>query len=211
MAKYTGSKAKLSRRVGRNLFLKGSRSFSSKDDYTKKPYKPGMHGKNKKFVKASAFSIVNKEKQAIKYTYGLMEKQFANIFKKAFKAKGDTGKIALQMLERRLDNVVLEAGLANSRYQARQLVNHGHITVNDRKVNIPSFVVSQGDTVAVKENKLKKPFWQNFQLEIKKQPPSWIDASQKFKAKIITLPLEEDLPKQFNLNVVVEYYSRKVG
>ncbi len=211
MARYLKSKTKLSKRVGRNLFLKGARSFSAKDDYSKRPYKAGMHGKNLQKGRISEYGKQLLEKQAIRFTYGLMERQLANMFKKAFAKRGDTGKIVLNQLERRLDNVVYKAGFANSRAQARQLVNHGHFTVNNVPVNIPSFVVKTGDVIRVKENKQKKNFWKNFQLEVPQETVAWISSNlSKKEFKIVNEPLDEDLPKDFNIQSVVEYYSRKV-
>jgi small subunit ribosomal protein S4 len=206
------AKAKLSRRVGRNLFLKGARSFSSKDDYSKRPFKPTKGGGRKPSSNSSSeYSKQLLEKQSIKYTYGIMEKQLINVFKKAFKQEGDTGNIALTMLEKRLDNVVYRAGLSNSRSQARQLVNHGHFLVNGKKVNIPSYQIKSGDIVEVKENKAKNAFWTNFQLEVPNESPSWLDSSSKQKIKILNLPIKEDLPQDFNISSVVEYYSNKVA
>jgi small subunit ribosomal protein S4 len=210
MARYTLSKTKLSRRVGRNLYLKGPRSYSAKDDFSKKNYKPGEHGKNR-LAKQSEYAKQLTEKQAIRYTYGLMEKQLANIFKKAFKQTGDTGKIALSILERRLDNVIYKAGLANSRSQARQLVNHGHFMVNGRKVNIPSFSVSASDQISINTSKLKSKFWTEFQLLVPSGVPSWMDTSKKNEIKIINLPIDTDLPNDFRIGAVVEFYSRKVA
>jgi small subunit ribosomal protein S4 len=209
MARYTRSKTKLSRRIGKNLFLKGARSFSAKDDFSKKPYFPGEHGR--KFKRLSEYGKQLAEKQTIRFTYGLMEKQLANLFKRAFAQDADTGKIVLGFLERRLDNVIYRAGLANSRSQARQLVNHGHFTVNGRKVNIPSYLVHEGDQIEIKENKKNKAFWKNFQLEVPRESPSWLDTGKDKKIKVINLPIDEDFPKDFNVNAVVEYYSRKVG
>lgn len=210
MARYTGSKVKRSKRVQKNLFNKGARSFSAKDDYTKRPYKPGQHGNARRFGRTSEYGKQLLQKQIIRFTYGLMERQLANLFKKAFKQQGNTGIAVLSTLERRLDNVVYKGGMANSRDQARQLVNHGHFLVNGTKVNIPSFTVKKGDIITVKENKIKKPFWQNFQLTVPNESPSWIDSSKKNTLKIINLPLEEDLPKDIEIGAVVEYYSRKV-
>jgi small subunit ribosomal protein S4 len=210
MARYTGSKTKLSRRIGKNLFLKGARSFSAKDDFSKRPYKPGEHGKAR-FARLSEYGKQLAEKQAIRYTYGLLEKQLGNLFKKAFTQTGDTGKIALGWLERRLDNVVYRGGLANSRSQARQLVNHGHFTVNGVKVDIPSFQVKVGDVITVKENKKQSAFWQSFELQVPKEAPTWLDSSKKHEIKVINLPLDEDLPQEFKIAAVVEYYSRKVA
>jgi small subunit ribosomal protein S4 len=210
MARHTISKTKLSKRIGRNLFNKGARSFSAKDDFTKRPYKAGEHGPNQKFARTSEYGKQLLEKQAIKFTYGIQERQLANIFKKAFKQTGDTANIVLTTLERRLDNVVYKSGLANSRDQARQLVNHKHFKVNGVSVDIPSFMVKVGDIVTIKESKTSKPFWTNFKLEVPNTVPAWIDASKTRTIKIINLPLNEDLPVEFKLGAVVEYYSRKV-
>jgi small subunit ribosomal protein S4 len=211
MSRYTGSKTKLSKRVGRNLFLKGARSFSSKDDFAKRPYKAGQHGGgNRRPGRTSEFGRQLLEKQAIRFTYGLTEKQLGNLFKKAFRQTGDTGKIVLSLLERRLDNVIYKAGLANSRSQARQLVNHGHFTVNNQTTDIPSFVVKVGDVIKVKANKITKPFWQNFKLEVPNDVPAWLDTSKKHEIKVINTPLDEELPQDFKIGAVVEYYSRKV-
>jgi small subunit ribosomal protein S4 len=209
MARITTSKVKLSKRIGRNLFNKGSRSFSPKDDFSKRPNKPGMNG-NKRFARTSEFARQLLQKQSLKYTYGLMEKQMGNVFKKAFKITGDTGKISLSTLERRLDNVIYRGGMANSRNQARQLVNHGHFLINGKAVNIPSISVKVGDLITIKENKNKKAFWQNFKLEVPNESPTWLDTSKKNQIKIINLPLDEDLPKDIEIGAVVEYYSRKV-
>lgn len=210
MARYTGSKTKLSRRIGRNLFLKGVRSFSAKDDFTKHPYRAGMQGK-KRFTRTSEYGKQLLEKQALRFTYGLLEKQLGNLFKKAFKTPGDTGKIALTWLERRLDNVVYRGGLANSRSQARQLVNHGHLLVNGVRVDIPSYQVKVGDHITVASNKQNNPFWQNFQLQVPSESPSWLDTSKSKEVKVINLPIDEDLPQEFKIAAVVEYYSRKVA
>jgi small subunit ribosomal protein S4 len=211
MARYTGSRTKLSKRVGKNLFLKGARSYSAKDDFSKKPtQRPGVHGA-KRVRKVSEYGKQLVEKQILKYSYGLLEKQLANIFKKAFRKKGDTAINALIALESRLDNVVFRSGLANSRAQARQLVAHGHFTVDGQKVNIPSFTVKAGETIAVKDNKLKNPFWTAFKLEVPNQVPTWLDASNKNQIKVLNTPLEADLPPDFKLPYIVEYYSRKVA
>jgi small subunit ribosomal protein S4 len=209
MSRYTGSKTKLSRKVGRNLFNKGARSYSAKDNYTKKSYRPGVHGK--KMRKLSEYGKQLQEKQILKLTYGLQEKQLANIFKKAFKKKGDTAIVALTALETRLDNVVYKAGLADSRSQARQLVAHGHFTVDGVKVNIPSFQVKTGEVIAVKANKIKKPFWVNFKLGVPNDVPTWLDASKANQVKVLNMPISTDLPQDFKLPYIVEYYSRKVA
>jgi len=210
MARYTKSRTKLSRRIGRNLFLKGERSFSSKDDYSRKPFLGGK----KKFKRTSSQSNFSKqllEKQAIKYTYGILEKQLANVFKKSFKKKGDTASLALEALERRLDNVLYRGGLANSRSQARQLVNHGHFLVNGIKTNIPSFQVKKGDKIRVKNNKTKSNFWKEFKLQVPFESTNWINKVSDFELQIVSIPLADDLPKEFNMPSVVEFYSNKVA
>jgi small subunit ribosomal protein S4 len=210
MARYTGSKTKLSKRVGRNLFLKGARSYSAKDDYARSLTK-SVRGKGKRPSRVSEYGKQLLEKQALRFTYGVMEKQMGNIFKKAFSQTGDTGKIALTTLERRLDNVVFKAGMANSRSQARQLVNHGHFSVNGVPTDIPSYTVKVGDEVTIKGNKVKKAFWENFKLEVPNDVPAWLDTSKKRVIKVINLPLETDLPQDFRIESIVEYYSRKVA
>lgn len=210
MARYTAGKTKLSKRIGRNLFLKGARSFSPKDDYAKRPYPAGEHGKGK-FSKVSEFGKQLLEKQAIKFTYGILEKQLTNLFKKASKTSTDTGKTVLTFLERRLDNVVYRGGLANSRGQARQMVNHGQFLVNGKKVDIPSFMVSAADVITVSLKKSKSPFWTNFKLEVPNESPAWLDGTKSMQIRVVNLPLETDLPQDFKIAPVVEYYSRKVG
>ena len=210
MARYTGPRTKLSKKVGKNLFLKGSRSFSAKDDFTRRPGKSGVHG-TKKFKKVSEYGKQLIEKQILKFSYGIQEKQLSNVFKKAFKKQGDTAQNALMDLERRLDNVIYKAGLADSRAQARQLVTHGSFQVNGKNVNIPSYKVVAGEVIEVKKNKQANGFWSNFKLSVPNTVPTWIDASSKFTVKILNLPLETDLPKEFKLPYIVELYSRKVA
>jgi small subunit ribosomal protein S4 len=210
MSRYLKGKTKLSKRVKRNLFLKGARSFSAKDDFSKRPQRSGVHGK--KFAKKlSNYGTQLLEKQAIRFTYGITERQLGNLFKKAFAKKGDTGLYVISNLERRLDNVVYKGGLANSRSQSRQLVSHGHFLVNGQKVNIPSYIVKAEDIISVKPNKLENAFWTNFKLEVPKDKAPWINAVKANTLQVINLPLDADLPQDFNLSAVVEYYSRKVA
>jgi len=209
MARYTGSKTKLSRRVSRNLFLKGARSFSPKDDYSRRPFINAKRGRRPRSL--SEYGKQLKEKQALKFSYGLLEKQMSNVFKKSFKRKGDTGANALTMLEMRLDNVIYKSGLANSRYQARQLVNHSHFLVNNKKASIPSFLLKPGDVIKVKESKLKKSFWQNFSLEVPGDVPTWLEKKNNYEIKVLNNPIKDDLPIEFNIASIVEYYSNKVA
>jgi small subunit ribosomal protein S4 len=207
--RITTSKTKKSRRIGRNLFLKGARSFSAKDDFSKRPFKPGVHGNARGFAKNSEYSKQLTEKQALKFVYGLNERQMTNVFKKALNAKGDTGVILMQSLEKRLDNVVYRAGMSNSRAQARQLVSHGSFEVNGTKVDIPSFLVKTGDVITLKPAKAKNTFWTNFKLEVPNEIVAWISHSNQ-TIKVLNEPLSEDLPKDFNIAYIVEYYSRRV-
>jgi len=154
MSRYVGPACKLCRREGQKLFLKGSRCFTEKCAFDRKGYPPGQHG-NRRRMKMSNYGLQLREKQKVRRIYGLMEKQFRIYYKKAAKKAGVTGHIMLQMLERRLDNVVFRLGLAPSRRAARQFVKHGHFLVNDRKVSIPSFLVSVGDTITVREKSQK--------------------------------------------------------
>ena len=210
MSRFIGSKTQLSKRVGRNLFLKGARSFSAKDDYSKKPQKPGVHGGGKSFAKISEYSKQLTEKQALRFTYGLTEKQLANTFKRAFKAKDETGYGLFSLLERRLDNVVYRAGLANSRAQARQLVNHGHFLLNGIRASIPSMLVSAADKIEVKPAKAKNAFWTNFQLEVPNEQSAWLSKKDR-TINVINEPTADDLPKEFNPGYIIEYYSRRVN
>jgi small subunit ribosomal protein S4 len=211
MARYIASRTKLSTRVGRNLFLKGARSFSAKDDYSKRPFKRSSSASKKRPASLSEFGKQLVEKQALKFSYGLQEKQLANIFKFAFSRNQDTGFLALSMLERRLDNVIYRGGMANSRAQARQLVSHGQFYVNGKPVNIPSFIVSPGDQITIKTNKVNSIFWKNFQLEVPNEAPAWLDKSTAKQIRVLNLPIETDLPQDFNMPYIVEFYSRKVS
>lgn len=210
MSRIYKAKTKLSKRVGRNLFLKGARSYSAKDDYAKRPQKPGQHGANKKFARESNYAKQLTEKQALKYTYGLTEKQLTRVFKQAFHAKDETGYALFALLERRLDNVIYKAGLANSRAQARQLVNHGHFTVNGVRADIPSMLVNAGDEIKIKENKLKAKFWENFTLEVPNEQSAWLSKTGKV-ISVLNEPTADDLPKDFNPGYIIEYYSRRVN
>ncbi|GAB4144098.1 MAG: 30S ribosomal protein S4 [Patescibacteria group bacterium] len=210
MARFTGSKEKMSRKVGRNLFPKGGRSFSAKAASNRRPYKPGAHGKaGGPPAKMSEFGKQLLEKQLIKSVYGLLEKQFYRVFQKALKKKGDTAQNLLTLLESRLDNVILKAGFADSRAQARQLVNHGHFLLNDQPVNVPSLLVKPGDKVTLKPSKKKSKFWAEFSLSVPLEKPTWLDIdADKKSVTVVTLPLTEDLPTTFRPDLVVEFYSR---
>ena len=207
--RFHKAKTKLSKRVGKNLFLKGARSFSAKDDFTKKPNKPGQHGNSRRPPRVSEYGKQLGEKQGIRFVYGLTEKQMRKVFSQSTRSKLSTGIAFLTILENRLDNVVYRGGLANSRSQARQLVNHSHFTVNGVKAAIPSMQVKAGDVIEVKPSKAKNAFWSNYKLEIPNEQVGWLDTN-KMKIKVLSSPLEDDLPKDFNMPYIVEYYSRRV-
>ncbi len=207
--RYTGPKEKLSRRIGENLGLKAERSFSPKSAFLKKPYRPGMHGKSRRRA-LSEFGTQLLEKQKIKFTYGLTERQLQKYFNEAKRKKGITGDLLLGALEKRLDNAIYRSGLASSRAIARQLVNHGHFLVNNKKVNIPSYSVKMDDIMSIKPKSRSKTIFFDLANKLKKyEAPTWLTVDKKnFETKIKSDPKINDLPKNFNMNVVVAYYSK---
>lgn len=207
--RYTGPKEKLSRKVGENLGLKAERSFSPKSSFLKKPYRPGQHGKARRRA-PSEFGTQLLEKQKIKISYGITERQLSNYFKEAKQHKGVTANLLLSMLEKRLDNVVFRTGLAPSRIVARQLVSHGHFLVNGKRVKIPSYRVKIGETIAIRPQSRPKPMFTELANKMKKyQMPSWLEVEKKdFNAGMKTEPKVDELPKNFNMNAVVAFYSR---
>ena len=211
MASYTGPKEKIERRIGVKLYLKGERSYSQKSAMTKKPYPPGMHGQ-KRAGKLSEYGQQLKTKQKVRQTYRLLEKQFKHYIKDAGKSKKDPYEYIMNRLEMRLDNTVFRMGLAQSRDQARQLVNHGHILVNGRKTDIPSYEVKKEDEIRIREGSLKSPYFASLmpQWLQKMEVPSWISLDkEKLVAKIKGKPtmLESGLDMS-DLQSIIEYYSR---
>ena len=209
MARYTDAVCRLCRREGIKLFLKGPKCFSDKCPIEKRNFAPGQHGKDRK-TKVVGYGLQLREKQKAKRIYFTQEGQFRNYFEKAAAAPGVTGELLLQQLERRLDNVVFRLGLGISRRQARQLLRHGHVSVNGRKVNIPSFQVSVGDEIAVREGSLKLPI-----LELAKEfashqtAPTWLEIDRdNFKGKVLALPKREDIQLPINEQLIVELYSK---
>lgn len=208
MARYTDSKCRICRRLQTKLFLKGERCYKEKCGFERKNYAPGQHGQ--KGRKLQPYGLQLQEKQKIKYYYGLLEKQFKKTFEKAQRMKGVTGENMLSLLERRLDNVVYQLGFASSRSQARQLVRHGHILVNGRKTNIPSYPVKIGQEISLRQN-LKDNLHIQTNLESARGRgiPSWIELdAQNFSGKIIALPSREDIKVPFQESLVVELYSK---
>ena len=209
MSRYTGPKEKLSRRIGENLGLKAERSFSPKSAFLKKPYKPGVHGKSRRRA-LSEFGEQLLEKQKLKFTYGLNERQLQKYFDEARKKKGITGNLLLSALEKRLDTAIYRSGLAASRVIARQLVNHGHFLVNNKKVTIPSYSVKIDDNIVVKPKSRAKAIFFDLANKLKKhEAPAWLVIDKKnFEIKIKSEPKIDDLPKNFNMNIIVAYYSK---
>ncbi|MDP8213524.1 MAG: 30S ribosomal protein S4 [Candidatus Zapsychrus exili] len=209
MGKYTGSSCRLCRREGEKLFLKGTRCNTHRCAFDRRPYAPGEGAKLRR-VKMSNYGLQLREKQKVKRIYGLYEKQFRNYFHKAASRPGITGSILLQFLERRLDNVIFQLGFAISRRQARQIVGHGYICVNDKKVNISSFLVDKDDQIMVKiGTKGQELFKSNLEITQEREVPSWLEAdSSQYKAKVKRLPEREDINFPVNEQLIVELYSR---
>lgn len=207
MARYTAAVCRLCRRSGEKLMLKGNRCLT-KCAFEKRPKAPGPQTGRTRRLSDRGQQI--RDKQKVKQTYGLLERQFAKTFKLALATNGITGENLMILLERRLDNVVYRMGFADSRSQARQLVNHGHITVNGRKVDIPSYFVTAGQTVAVKTESMSTTYFKNLQETINsKAVASWITLDRsKLEAKIMALPSANEIDAKLNAAAVVEYYSR---
>ncbi len=191
------------------LFLKGAKCFSEKCPVEKRNFAPGQHGKDRK-AKIVGYGLQLREKQKAKRIYFTLEKQFRNYFEKAAKTKGVTGEQLLQQLERRLDNVVYRLGFAVSRRQARQLVRHGHVEVNGRKVNIPSYQVVPGEQIAVREGSRKLPILETARDFTSHQPvANWLEADREnFKGRVTALPKREDINLPVNEQLIVELYSK---
>ena len=206
MAKYTDSDCRLCRREGTKLFLKGDRCLTKKCAMERRPVAPGQHGAGRK--KSSEYATQLREKQKVKRAYGILERQFYGYYKKAESMKGKTGENILSLLERRLDNVVYRLGIGASRAEARQIVNHGHITVNGKSVNIPSYNVEVGDIVSIKETKRKKEMFKDLR-EIKAIIPKWLEwNAEKLEGKVIRLPERADIDLTIAEHLIVEIYSR---
>ena len=208
MARYTGSVCRLCRREGAKLFLKGERCYSDKCAVGRRAYAPGQHGQGRK--KLSEYGLQHREKQKVRRYYGVLESQFAKYFEMAAKQKGMPGENLLKILDTRLDNVVYRAGFAMSRAEARQLVRHGHYTVNGRRVDIPSYLVKAGDEIAVCEksrqsDKLKAVLEAN----AARPRPKWLDVNvDNAVAHVTALPEREDIDLAIEEHLIVELYSK---
>jgi small subunit ribosomal protein S4 len=209
LARYTDAVCRLCRREGIKLFLKGSKCFTDKCPIEKRNFAPGQHGKDRK-AKIVGYGLQLREKQKTKRIYFTQEGQFRNYFEKAARTRGVTGELLLQQLERRLDNVVYRMGFAMSRRQARQLVRHGHIAVNGRKVNIPSFEVNAGQEIAVREGSHKIPILEQAKEFASHQTvPNWLEIDRDaYKGRILQLPKREDIQLPVNEQLIVELYSK---
>jgi len=206
MARYTGPSCRLCRREGQKLFLKGERCYSEKCALEKRAYAPGQHGQNRK--KNSNYGLQLREKQKCKRFYGLQETQFRNLFEKAAKMSGMTGANLLILLETRLDNAVFRMGFASSRKEARQLVTHGHFTVNGKKADIPSMAIKAGDVIAVKEKSVSSPKFKEIK-EMTISTPAWISIdTNKLEGKVISLPTREMIDTPVAEYLIVELYSK---
>jgi len=209
MARYIGPNCKLCRREGEKLFLKGDRCISGKCSFEKKSFAPGQHGKNKRF-KVSEYRIQLREKQKARQIYGIFERQFRNYFQKAERESGITGENLLKMLERRLDNVMFRLGFAPSRKSARQLIRHRHFMVNDKIVDIPSYLVKKGDIIKVREKSKKLELIHNSMRKVKegRQLP-WLSLNKANMAgEFIDIPERSDIPVPINEKFIVELYSK---
>ena len=197
------------RREGMKLFLKGDRCFKDSCAIEKRNFAPGQHGKDRK-SKVVGYGLQLREKQKVKRIYGLVEGQFRNYFEKAERRKGVTGETLLQMLERRLDNAVYRLGFASSRAQGRQLVGHGHVRVNNSKVNIPSYQVKPGDVISISEKSRKVPGIVNSLETVgSRGVPSWLELDgTQFSGKVLTLPKREDSNLPVQERLIVELYSK---
>lgn len=207
MARYTGSVCRQCRREGTKLFLKGDRCHSGKCAMERYPVAPGMHGTSRR--KPSGYSVQLREKQKVKRIYGVLETQFRRYFEKAANMKGATGENMLQLLERRLDNVVYRLGMADSRAQARQLVNHGHFAVNGKRVDIPSYSVSANDVISVRENHTDIEMFKKLREGTNHIVPGWLEFdAANLSGKVVELPKRSDIDMSIDELLIVELYSK---
>ena len=209
MARYNGPVCRLCRREGEKLFLKGERCYTDKCAMERRPYAPGDHGQGRR-RKLSEFGVQLREKQKVKRIYGVLESQFRKYFEKAEHQPSVTGEKFLQILESRLDNVVYRLGFATSRNEARQLVRHGHIKVNDRRVDIPSYQVEVGDKIEIKDSsKDMKRMEEITEFNEAQEVPSWLESDlNQLEGKMLGEPVREDIDLPIQEQLIVEFYSR---
>lgn len=208
MARYTGAVCRMCRREGCKLFLKGERCYSDKCSITRRAYAPGQHGQSRK--KVSEYGMQLREKQKARRFYGVLESQFEGYFNAAERKPGTTGQNLLRILESRLDNVVYRLGLASSRAEARQLVVHGHFTVNGKRVNIPSYQLKEGQVVALAQKSRQSEKFKAIVESCGARPvPAWLDINKEtLEAKVLRMPNREDIDLDVQELLIVEYYSK---
>ncbi|AZR74744.1 30S ribosomal protein S4 [Anoxybacter fermentans] len=208
MARYTGPVCRLCRREGEKLYLKGERCYTDKCAFVRRPYPPGQHGQVRS--KTSEYGLQLREKQKVRRIYGVLERQFRRYFELAEKKPGITGENFLKILESRLDNVVYRLGFATSRNEARQLVLHGHVQVNGRKVNIPSYLVSVGDEIEIREkSKNNKRMKEIKEIHANYTAPSWLESDiENLSGKVLAEPKREEIEIPIEEHLIVEFYSR---
>lgn len=209
MARYTQASCRVCRREGGKLFLKGQRCYTEKCGVEKRSYAPGQHGKGQR-VKLSNYGLQLREKQKVKKIYGILERQFRKYFQIASRSKGITGSKLLELLERRLDNVVFRACFASSRPGARQIVMHGHVLVNNRKVDIPSYSVKTGDIIVIKQKEKTVKRIKDYVEKLKDRAyPTWIEVDKEnLKTKVSRLPERSDMAADIKEQLIVELYSK---
>ena len=208
MARYVGPVCRLCRREGMKLFLKGERCYTEKCAIEKRNMPPGQHGRLRK-AKMVGYGVQLREKQKVKRIYGVLEDQFRRYFEMADRTRGITGETLLQLLERRLDNAVYRLGLATSRPQARQLVRHGHFLVNGKKVDVPSYSLKSGDTVAVRETSRQNPTILHATEEVKGRGiPEWLSLEGELGGKVVSMPTREQINLPVQEQLIVELYSK---
>lgn len=206
MARYREANCRLCRREGQKLFLKGDRCYSEKCALERRNFPPGQHGQGRK--KVSEYGLQLREKQKAKRFYGLQETQFRNLFDKAVRKQGKAGENLLIMLETRLDNVVFRLGFASSRKEARQLVVHGHFTINGKKANIPSMAVKTGDVIAVKEKSTNSPKFKEIK-DMTITVPAWLSVDvNKLEGQVLSIPTREQIDTPVAEHLIVELYSK---
>lgn len=210
MAKNLDAKCRQCRRAGEKLFLKGERCNTSKCAVLKRNYPPGFHGSKQTRKRLTEYATQLIEKQKAKWTYQILEKQFKITFNRAQKRQGSAGDNLFKLLELRLDNVIYRLGIGSSRGQARQIVGHTHITVNDKKVNIPSYTVKTGDVIKIKKSSANNRFFKGVEEKIKNvEIPGWLNLDIKtMEAKVLHEPSREDINTKINSQMIVEFYSK---
>ena len=208
MARYRGALCRICRRETEKLFLKGDRCYTEKCSVERRQYPPGQHGQRR--GKLSDYGIQLREKQKVRRTYGILEKQFRMYFERAASKKGVTGELLLQLLETRLDNVVYRIGFAPNRVSARQLVTHGHFLINGKKVNIPSFRLNVGDVIELREGSRELAIVNDSLAKVEHRGvPSWLELDTKnYKGKVLQIPAREDIQLTAQEQLIVELYSK---